>query len=84
MCDRVTVTSEAGFGSRTDDLTSGLGEKELLKLDSKSIVRPFVPYFRNFQFKNKNTILPSTTSFKKEMESFRFTSGIGDGGSDFT
>ena len=43
MCDRVTVTSEAGFGSRTDDLTSGFGEKELLKLDSKSIVRPFVP-----------------------------------------
>ena len=43
MCDRVTVTSDAGFGSRTDDLTSGFGENALLKLDSKSIVRPFVP-----------------------------------------
>ena len=54
VCDRVTVTSEAGLGSRPDDFSAGFGEKELVKFDSKSIVRPFVPNFRNLESKRES------------------------------
>ena len=44
VCDLVTVTSDCGLGSRTEDFSAAGLANELVKLlDSKSIVRPFVP-----------------------------------------